>query len=52
MPRIVNFPNLGLMSFVLMICVQFRKASPGIEIWTGSQNTGAAGWIDPAGTEV
>jgi hypothetical protein len=27
------------------------KASPSIEIWTGSQNTSAAGWVDQSGID-
>ena len=32
--------------------LQFRSASPGIEIWTGSQNTSPPGWVDPKGADV
>ena len=31
--------------------LQFREASPSVEIWTGSQNTSAAGWIDQSGID-
>ena len=32
--------------------LQFREASPGIEIWAGSQDAGPAGWVDQAGADV
>jgi hypothetical protein len=32
--------------------LQFRSASPGLEIWPGSQNTGPPGWVDQAGADV
>ena len=32
--------------------LQFREASPGVEIWTGSQNTSYASWSDPTTTDV
>ena len=32
--------------------LQFREASPGVEIWTGSQNTRVAGWVDQSGVDV
>jgi hypothetical protein len=31
---------------------QLREASPSAEIWTGSQNTSQAGWVDQAGADV
>ena len=40
--------SLGLSSLSL----QFREASPGAEIWTGSQNTSQAGWVDQADADV
>jgi len=30
----------------------FVRASPGAEIWTGSQNTSQAGWVDQADADV
>jgi hypothetical protein len=32
--------------------LQFRQASSGIEIWTGSQNSRVAGWIDQPSTDI
>jgi len=37
---------------VAPLLLQFRQASPGIEIWTGSQDAGYAGWSDPTTTDV
>ena len=32
--------------------LQFREAPPGIEIWTGRQNTRVAAWVDQSGIDV
>ena len=32
--------------------LQFREASPGAEIWTGSQNTSQASWVDQGDADV
>ena len=32
--------------------LQFRQASSRIEIWTGSQNSSLAGWVDRAGADT
>ncbi len=37
---------------VASLLLQFREASPGIEIRTGSQNTIPTGWVDQAGVDV
>src|SRR5262245_12174190 len=36
---------------VTSLPLQFREASPGVEIWTGSQNTSAAGWVNQSGID-
>jgi hypothetical protein len=36
-------------SGVSSLPLQSREASPGLEIWTGSQDTSPTGWVDPSG---
>ena len=31
--------------------LQFREAPSSVEVWTGSQNTSAAGWVDQSGID-
>jgi cold shock protein len=32
--------------------LQFRQASPSVEIWTGNQDARAAGWVDQSDIDV